>query len=173
MVVCWLCRNVVPAWLPKRVHDILLAMHVGMWPGPGQLGPIVGLTVVIWGLETLWIVSLAWAFDLQAGWVEGLFLTSIPLLASAFPLTPSGAGIVELTLFTCLRLLDAPASVAVSVTVVNRLIDYWLHLALGAVTWSVRDLIGLRTWREVPLDPSGDVIPQPSQTDMIDVLKRR
>jgi hypothetical protein len=36
-------------------------------------------------------------------------------------------------------------------TVVNRFIDYWLHIALGVLTWAARRLIGLRTWRDVPL----------------------
>ena len=40
-------------------------------------------------------------------------------------------GVVELTLYGCLRALGVGAPVAVSVTVLNRLIDYWLHNALG------------------------------------------
>ena len=74
------------------------------------------------------------------------------LLASAFPLTPSGAGVVELTLFSCLRVVGVAAPIAVSVTAVNRFIDYWLHIGLGLVVWALRHKIGLRSWREVPLE---------------------
>jgi hypothetical protein len=42
--------------------------------------------------------------------------------------------------------------VAVSITVVNRFIDYWLHIGSGVVVWGVRRKLGLRSWREVPLD---------------------
>jgi hypothetical protein len=66
--------------------------------------------------------------------------------------TPSGAGLVELTLFSCLRVVGIPAPMAVSLTAVNRVIDYWLHIGLGMVTWAFRQSIGLQTWREVPLD---------------------
>jgi uncharacterized protein Usg len=41
--------------------------------------------------------------------------------------------------------------IAGSLTVVNRFIDYWLHIALGVLIWAARRLIGLRTWRDVPL----------------------
>jgi uncharacterized protein (TIRG00374 family) len=76
----------------------------------------------------------------------------IPLLASAFPITPSGAGVVEITLYSCLRVLDLSSPIAASVTVVNRFLDYWLHIALGVLTWSLRRVIGLRTWRDVPME---------------------
>jgi uncharacterized membrane protein YbhN (UPF0104 family) len=79
----------------------------------------------------------------------------IPLLASAFPLTPAGAGVVEITLYSCLRVVGVASPIAASLTVVNRFIDYWLHIALGVVTWALRRFIGLRTWRDVPLKESG------------------
>jgi hypothetical protein len=34
---------------------------------------------------------------------------------------------------------------------VNRFIDYWLHIGLGVLAWALRRVIGLRTWRDVPL----------------------
>jgi uncharacterized protein (TIRG00374 family) len=79
----------------------------------------------------------------------------IPLLASAFPFTPSGAGVVEITLYSCLRVLGVATPIAGSLTVVNRFIDYWLHIALGVIVWAIRRLIGLRTWRDVPLKELG------------------
>ncbi len=42
-----------------------------------------------------------------------------------------------------------PAPLAVSITVMIRLIDYWLHIALGAVLWALRSHVGLRTWRDL------------------------
>jgi uncharacterized protein (TIRG00374 family) len=75
----------------------------------------------------------------------------IPLLATAFPLTPSGAGVVELSLYGSLRAVGAEVGLATSITVMNRLIDYWLHILLGIVAWATRERLGLRTWREVPL----------------------
>ena len=41
---------------------------------------------------------------------------------------------------------------AASVTAVNRFIDYWLQIGLGLIVWALRHRIGLRSWREVPLE---------------------
>jgi hypothetical protein len=47
-----------------------------------------------------------------------------------------------------------------SITVINRFIDYWLHIGLGAVVWLFRRRMDLRSWREVKIESSaaaGDI----------------
>ena len=61
---------------------------------------------------------------------------------------------VEITLYSCLRVVGVATPIAGSLTVVNRFIDYWLHIALGLIVWAFRRLIGLRTWRDVQLEDS-------------------
>jgi uncharacterized protein (TIRG00374 family) len=143
-----LSKMVRPRWIPSRVQQMIRAFHIGMWPPSDQLGLIAVLTGLIWGLEILWTVALAAAFDVKVRPVQGVFLTMIPVLASAFPLTPAGAGAVEVTMYTCLRMLDVPAVTAASLTVVHRFIDHWLHVGVGALLWAFRRPIGLRTWFE-------------------------
>ena len=138
----------LPRWIPARVQQMSRAFHTGMWPPPNQLGLIAVLTGLIWGLEILWTVSLAAAFEVQVRPVQGIFLAMVPLLAAAFPLTPAGVGAVEVTMYSCLRLLDVPAATAASLTVVHRLIDHWLHVGMGAWLWAFRRPIGLCTWCE-------------------------
>jgi len=153
MLVFFLFKKKLPGWIPEKVQQMIQAFHTGMWPRPKELLPIAALTIIIWGLETLWIFCLVLAFNLQIGPAEAIFLTMIPLLASAFPLTPAGAGVVEITLYSCLRVVGVASPIAGSLTVVNRFIDYWLHIVLGVIAWAFRRLIGLRTWRDVPLKP--------------------
>ena len=154
MLVFFLLRRSLPGWLPEKVQQMIRAFHKGMWPRPGELVSVAVLTAAIWALEILWIFFLVLGFGFQFSAAETIFLTMIPLLATAFPLTPSGAGLVELTLFGCLRVLSVSAPLAVSLTVVNRFIGYWLHIVLGVLIWAVRGKIGLRTWREVrPREP--------------------
>ncbi len=155
MLVFFLFKKKLPGWIPEKVQQMIQAFHTGMWPRPKELLPIAALTIIIWGLETLWIFCLVLAFNLQIGPAEAIFLTMIPLLASAFPLTPAGAGVVEITLYSCLRVVGVASPIAGSLTVVNRFIDYWLHIVLGVIVWAFRRLIGLRTWRDVPLKESG------------------
>jgi len=128
------------------------SFQIGMWPQPSRLIPIVCFTAGIWALEALWIYFLVMAFGSKPGLIEIIFLTMIPLLASAFPFTPSGTGVVELTLFSCLRVVGVTSPVAASITVVNRFIDYWLHIGLGLMVFSIRRALNLHTWREVPME---------------------
>jgi glycosyltransferase 2 family protein len=156
LLACVLSKIVLPTWIPARGQQMLHAFHIGMWPPSSQLGHIIVLTSLIWGLESVWTISLAAAFGIKVCLMQGMFLTMIPLLATALPLTPSGVGVVEVTMYSCLRLLDVSTATAASWTVVHRLIDYWLHIGVGALLWAFRRPIGLRTWLEVsPPDAPG------------------
>lgn len=151
MLVFFLFKKKLPGWIPQKIQQMIQAFHTGMWPRAKELFPIAVLTVSIWALEIAWIFCLTLAFDLDIGSAEAIFLTMIPLLASAFPFTPSGAGVVEITLFSCLRVVGVTSPIAGSLTLVNRFLDYALHIALGVLTWAIRRIIGLRTWHDVPL----------------------
>ncbi len=152
LIVFLVMKRSLPPWIPERIQQMIQAFQMGMWPRAGEMVPIAILSLIVWVLETLWILSLTLAFGLDLNLAEVVFLTMVPLLASAFPLTPSGAGVVELTLFSCLRVVGVAAPIAASLTAVNRFIDYWLHIGLGLIVWALRDRIGLRTWRELPLE---------------------
>jgi hypothetical protein len=39
---------------------------------------------------------------------------------------------------------------AASLTVMNRIVDHWLHIGVGVIIWGLRHVVGLRTWRESP-----------------------
>ena len=153
MIVFYLFKRSLPAWLPQKIQQMIRSFQEGMWPRTRQLLPIAGLTAAIWTFESLWIFFLTLAFDLKLGSAQVIFLTMIPLLASAFPFTPSGAGMVEITLYSCLKVLGIAAPLAASLTLVNRFMDYWLHIGLGLLAWALRHILGFRTWRDIsPLE---------------------
>ncbi len=143
-------KHTVPAWVPDAIRQRIGAFHTGMMPSQREVVPILFLTIIIWTMETLWFFLLARAFHVHLKAGEALFLTMIPMIVTAFPITPSGAGAVELTLFSCLRLVNVSTPLAASLTVVNRFIDFWLHILLGAFTWIIRRTIALRTWKDSP-----------------------
>lgn len=145
-------KHALPDWVPERGRKMVEGFHEAMLPQRRDVPPVAASTVLVWLLETLWIYLLLRAFGIEPGVAETLFITMLPLLASGFPLTPAGAGAVELTLFGSLHILGIPAPLAASITVLNRFFDYWLHILLGVATWGIRRHLGLRTWREVPLE---------------------
>jgi uncharacterized protein (TIRG00374 family) len=138
----------LPHLIPERVREMIDAFRHGMRPANGELITIAGLTMLVWALEAVWMFCLVRAFGVAVSLPEIIFLTQLPLLASTFPLTPSGAGVVEATLYGCLRLVSVAHPMAASITVLNRLIDYWLHIWLGLLTWLFRKTMGLHSWRE-------------------------
>jgi len=143
-------KRAVPSWVPDSLRQRISAFQTGMLPERREIVPVLLLTLVIWVLESLWIFLLLRAFGLHPGASEAVFLMTIPVIATVFPFTPSGAGAVELTLFGSLRLAGVASPLAVSLTVVNRFIDFWLHIILGALVWVFRKAIGLRTWKDSP-----------------------
>ncbi len=145
-------KRAIPSWVPKKLHDRIDAFRTGMLPEKKELVPVLFLTAAIWTLESLWVYFLVLAFGLDPGPGAVVFLTMIPVIASAFPFTPSGAGAVDVTLFSSLRLVGVASPAALSLTVVNRFIDFWLHIILGTLVWVFRSKIGLRTWRDLPAD---------------------
>jgi len=149
MLVFFLLKRVLPAWVPDRIRPMIQDFQTGMWPRASELVPIALLSLAVWALETLWVFLLLKGFGLPTDFCEMVFLTAVPLLASAVPITPAGAGLVEITLFSCLRVVGVASPTAASVTVLNRAMDYWLHILLGLMIWVARKRIGLRTYREM------------------------
>ncbi len=160
MLASLLLRRFPLQRLPQAIRVRLASFHLGLWPRPRELPTIAVLTIAIWALESLWVWLLLAGFGVQPGWVELLFVTTIPLLATSFPLTPSGAGVVELSLYGCLRAIGPGQALAASITLVNRLLDFWLHILLGTLIWALRGRLGLRTWREVGLEPREGAAPE-------------
>ncbi len=140
----------MPDRVPEPVRRILRDLRQRMVPSRKRVSGIVLVTALIWLLELLWIHWLARGFGLDLGPATVVFVATIPLLASAFPFTPSGTGAVELALYSCLIVVGASTAVAASFTFLNRIIDYWLHIALGVVAWGVRRRLGLRAWTSAP-----------------------
>jgi hypothetical protein len=150
ILVFFLLKRSLPGWVPEKIQGMIRAFQSGMRPDVREYVPIFLLTAAIWILETLWIFLLVLGFHVSLNPAETVFLAMIPLLASAFPFTPSGAGVVEITLFSCLTVIGVSAPSAASITVVNRFIDYWLHIGLGLLVWALRRKLKLRALRDVP-----------------------
>jgi uncharacterized protein (TIRG00374 family) len=152
MIVSAMLSRSMPAWVPERAVQMVRDFRQRMLPRRAEMSGIIVFTVIIWLLEGLWIYSLILAFGIRPGLTDVVFLTMVPLLASAIPITPAGAGFVEFTLYACLLALPSPfqltKATAASITFLNRLIDYWLHIVLGIVAWGFRYRLGLYSWRE-------------------------
>lgn len=158
VILLFVLNRRMPARVPEKVRRIVRDLRERMVPNRKRVAGIILVTVLIWLLEILWIYLLARAFGLDPGLATVVFVSTIPLLASAFPFTPSGTGAVELALYSCLVVVGAPTAVAASFTFLNRIIDYWLHIALGVLTWGLRRRLGMRAWTPAPATATGSAV---------------
>jgi len=163
VLLLFLLRRAPSHWPGRRLRHILDLVRLGLSPRRRELLPLAGLTALLWGMETACLALMAKAFGVGLGPAEAAFVTTLPAIASSFPLTPGGLGVVDLTLVGCLRVLGIGGLVAVSLTIVNRFFDYWLHVAVGVLLWAARGWLGFRTWRDVPSAARHEVLGSPVQ----------
>jgi uncharacterized protein (TIRG00374 family) len=98
------------------------------------------------GRAALW-AALNWAFDMAALWVflaafghrvgpDGLVISyGIANVLAAIPVTPGGLGVIETVLTATLVGFGTPRAVALLGVVSYRLVNFWLPIPLGAVSY--------------------------------------
>jgi putative heme transporter len=94
----------------------------------------------------------------EVSWAEVLAAFSFVRLVTALPITPGGAGVVELALTAALVVAGGDRELVVAAVLVFRGLTYLLPIPLGALTYVVwRRRSG---WRVTPSDLPGDVVPE-------------
>ena len=78
------------------------------------------------------LIALA-AFGADARWSLVLLAYASAMLLGMIPLTPGGLGFVEAGLTSVLVLAGVPATVAISATLLYRLVSFWLPIPIGLV----------------------------------------
>ena len=98
------------------------------------------------GRAALW-AALNWVFDMAALWVflaafghrvgpDGLIISyGIANVLAAIPVTPGGLGVIETVLTATLVGFGTPRAVALLGVVSYRLVNFWLPIPLGAVSY--------------------------------------
>ena len=104
----------------------------------------LALSVLAWGLHCLCIAVLSWGMHPEVSLSSALIAYSAPLLAGTLALVPGGLGITEASMAGTLRVLSGGAmsiSVASALTILVRLVTFWLAIFLGFVAllvWQAR-----------------------------------
>lgn len=96
---------------------------------------IVGLTVLVWGLESLrfWFVSASLGLELSPALV--VFVALAASLLTTVPFTPAGLGVVEGAVVAVLVWVSVDKGLAGSVAVLDRSITYWSLVAVGSLVY--------------------------------------
>lgn len=110
---------------------------------PSAYLPALGLSLVAWGIQSVTVWLLAQAFpEFAISVVDGIVAYCAPLLAGALALVPGGLGATEASMAGMLVVLagsSSALSVAAALTVLVRLVTFWLAVIVG--------LVALGAWR--------------------------
>ncbi|HMA35066.1 MAG TPA: lysylphosphatidylglycerol synthase transmembrane domain-containing protein [Chloroflexia bacterium] len=128
-------------WLPARWRAVFAHFVAGTlrtFRRDVQL-PLYGLTALIWAAEALRIGLVLWSFHIT-GLAPGviLFTALAGSLLSTIPFTPAGLGAVEGASVAILTAFGVATSLAGAVAVVDRVINYWSNLPIGALLYLLR-----------------------------------
>ena len=167
------CRSAdrVPFLHGPEVADVLRRVAVRLRElaaNPRLLARATGWATLNWLLDAaaLWVFLAA--FGYQVG-LDGLIISyGLANVVAALPITPGGLGVVEGMLTATLVGFGSPRGVALLGVVAYRLLNFWLPIPLGALSYLSLRVAGgdRRTSREVLREAA-------EEADEIRVARRR
>lgn len=139
LVTMWLTRHALQRRLPARVQEQYGRLHDAVFACLRRPGLFLSISAVIWGSEGLRVWLVARSVDADVSLATALFVALMGSLLTTVPITPAGLGLVELGLVGVLtQVVDLPASLAVSIVVLDRVIGYWSVILVGLVLYARR-----------------------------------
>jgi glycosyltransferase 2 family protein len=142
--VMWFFRHRLERRLPARVRDQYGRLHDAVFACLRRPGMFLAISVVVWLGEGLRVFFVAEAVDADVAFTTAMFVALMASLLTTLPLTPAGLGVVEGAIITVLvKVMDMENSLAASIAVLDRVIGYWLVIAIGLVLYGRRARRGL------------------------------
>lgn len=95
------------------------------------------LTVVVWALEFFIFYLVTRSIGLDISFYLVMIVVVMANAIMTIPVTPSGLGLVEAGIVGILMLVGIDRNIAVSVAILNSLINYWNQLVFGFLVYIV------------------------------------
>jgi len=136
----WLRRvaDHVPFVSADRVSELL--QHLAdrltiLFSNRSLLGRALLWATANWLLDAacLWVILIAFGKTVMP--IDLLVAYGLANILAAIPLTPGGLGVVELTLSGALAGFGVPASIAYLSVIAWRLVNFWLPIPLGGISY--------------------------------------
>ncbi|MEE9594020.1 MAG: lysylphosphatidylglycerol synthase transmembrane domain-containing protein [Candidatus Hydrothermarchaeales archaeon] len=129
----------ISRFAPALFKDIIVRFEEGVSKSlmKHSLPTLTGYTLMIWFSEAGRLYFVARSIDIVISLQLLFFVTLAAALLTAFPATPAGLGAVELVMVGSLVLAGMVKEVAVSITILDRIITYWSLLVLGGIVYAV------------------------------------
>jgi uncharacterized protein (TIRG00374 family) len=109
--------------LGRQVRATRPGVRPWLWPS--------GMAVFNWGFDMACLVACAWSLGFGVPWRGILVAYALTQLAGSLRLTPGGLGVVETSLTALLVLYGLRAEQAIAVTLLYRVVSYWVLQPIG------------------------------------------
>ena len=132
--------HVVLRFVPQRFKTKFTQFRQGILHSfkRRSLPTVLGLTVVIWFLEAARLFFVTRSLDAHVVTLSAvIFIALLSSLLTTLPLTPGGAGVVEGAVTVALGLFLKDHNMAVSIAILDRLINYWSLVVGGLILYLI------------------------------------
>ncbi|HEX8597505.1 MAG TPA: lysylphosphatidylglycerol synthase transmembrane domain-containing protein [Chloroflexia bacterium] len=103
-----------------------------------SLPTVLGLTIIIWFLEAARLFFVTRSLDAHVVTLSAvIFIALLSSLLTTLPLTPGGVGVVEGAVTVALGLFLKDQNMAVSIAILDRLINYWSLVVGGLILYLI------------------------------------
>lgn len=128
-------RPLVEWVLPRRFHDHYAGFEAGVIGSFRRVPLLVLLSLIGWAIEgtTLYLTARAIGAPLSIG--AAIVVALVGSLLTTVPFTPAGVGFSETGMVLALTQLGLDPTAAGAVALLNRAINYWSIVVLGAILY--------------------------------------
>ncbi|MFE4373785.1 YbhN family protein [Streptomyces sp. NPDC056835] len=137
--------------LGSQVRTTRPGIRPWLWPS--------SLAVLNWGFDLACLVACVWSLGIAVPWHGVLAVYALTQFAGSLRLTPGGLGVVETSLTALLVLYGLSTEQAIAVTLLYRVLSYWVLQPIGWVSGLGLTLSRGHTDPGGPGDPGGDTGP--------------
>ncbi len=132
-------RNSLKKFLPDKFKHVLDNFEEGAAQCLRKKSVIFigACTIVTWFLEIFSFYFILLSLNVSIPFSLVIFTLIVSALISTLPITPSGAGAVELAVSGVLILIGLESSLAITIAILHRLVDYWSLLITGSILYVV------------------------------------
>lgn len=129
--------HVVERLVPGRFREKYVKLQEGTLQSfrRRSLPALIGYTAMIWLLEGGRLFFVTRSLDTHIDLAVVIFIALASSLLTTLPLTPGGVGLVEGAVFVVLRTVGVDDATALSIALLDRLINYWSIVGGGIIVY--------------------------------------
>lgn len=127
-------------WKALRGMDSFAGRVRAVTPSPLAWAESFGLAIYNWAADLATLVFGIKALGVQVPWRGIVIAYALTQIAASIPITPGGLAVVEGSLTALLAAYGMPATEAVGVVILYRVVSFWALVPIGWGSWGYLEL---------------------------------